>query len=29
MNGKKLLVIGGASVLTVGIVGASTAFAHP
>jgi len=29
MNGKKLLVIGGASVLAVGIVGASTAFAHP
>jgi len=29
MNGKKLMVIGGASVLAVGIVGASTAFAHP
>lgn len=29
MKGKKLLVIGGAAVLTVGIVGASTAFAHP
>lgn len=29
MNGKKLLVIGGATVLTVGILGASTAFAHP
>ncbi|MCI0796574.1 MAG: hypothetical protein J4N99_07125 [Chloroflexi bacterium] len=28
MKGKKLLVIGGAMVLTVGIVGASTAFAH-
>ena len=29
MKGKKLLVIGGAAILTVGIVGASTAFAHP
>ena len=29
LKGKKILVVGGLTVLTVGIIGASTAFAHP